>query len=101
MALTKIDQYLVQYSSNTFSRRIGLKSGATYIGQLVFMANGSVLPADKMLGTQAQLYYHLEDYMNCIDLLRNETPVYLLWTGAGPGNENGIRTGEEAIGEGE
>ena len=97
MPLTKIDEYLVQYSANTFSRRIGLKSGPTYIGQLVFMANGSVLPADKMLGTQAQLYLHLDDYMNCLDLLRNEDPVYLLWSG--PGSENGLRTGEEPIGE--
>ena len=101
MALTVIDNYMVQYSSNAFSRRIGLRNGANYVGQLVFLPNGSTLPADKMQGTQAQLYYHLEDFSNCIDLLRNEKPVYLLWTGAGAGNENGIRTGDEMTGEGE
>jgi hypothetical protein len=82
MALTVIDSYMVQYSSNTFSRRIGLKNGANYIGQLVFMPEGTTLPADKMQGTQAQLYYHLEDFANCIDLLRNEKPVYPLCTTA-------------------
>jgi len=101
MALTKIDSYLVQYSANAFARRIGVKSGATYIGQLVFMPNGSALPADKLLGTQPQLYYHLEDFANCVDLLRNESPVYLLWNGPGAGNENGLRTSDEPMGEGE
>jgi hypothetical protein len=99
MPATRIDSYLVQYSSNTFYRRIGLLSGSAYIGQLVFMPDGTALAADKLSGTQPQLYYHLKDFANCIDLLRNEKPVYLLWNG--PGNENGLRTGEEPAGEGE
>ncbi len=101
MPLTLVDSYLVQYSSNSFSRRIGLKSGATYIGQLVFMPNGSALPPDKLIGTQPQLYYHLDDFQNCIDLLRHEKPVYLLYNGSGAGFENGIRTSDEVIGESE
>jgi hypothetical protein len=54
-----------------------------------------------MAGGQVNLYYHLEDYRNTIDLLRNEGPMYLLYNGSGPGFENGIKTTQEAVGEGE
>ena len=101
MALTKIDAYEVMYSANTFVPRIWLKSGSRYIAQLTFAANGAVLPADTMAGGQVNLYYHLDDYRNCIDLLRNEGPMYLLYSGSGGGFENGIKTMEESVGEGE
>jgi hypothetical protein len=46
-------------------------------------------------------YYHLDDHENTIDLLRNESPVYLLYCGSGGGFENGIKTTQEVVGEGE
>jgi len=101
MALTKIDAYEVIYSSNTFVPRIGLKSGGNFIGQLIFRPNGSALPVDSMSGGQVNLFYHLEDYHNAIDLLRNEAPMFLLFSGSGSGFENGIKTTEEPVGEGE
>lgn len=100
MALTKIDQYEVMYSSNKFPPRIWLKGGGNFIGQLVFMPNGAVLPPDSTSGSQPNLYYHLDDFANTLDLLRNETPMYLLFN-PGSGNENGIKTTPEAVGEGE
>jgi hypothetical protein len=42
---------------------------------------------------------HLDDFQDTLDLLRNEKPMYLLFTGAGPGNENGIKTTPEVVGE--
>ena len=54
-----------------------------------------------MSAGQANLNYHLDHYANVIDLLRNEKPVYLLYSGSGPGFENGIKTTPEVIGEGE
>ena len=101
MAITKIDQYEVMYSANKFPPRIWLKSGGNPIGQLTFWPNGAVLPPDSMSGSEANLNYHLDDYANTIDLLRNEQPVYLLYVGSGSGNENGIKTTQEAVGEGE
>ena len=101
MALTKIDAYEVMYSANTFVPRIWLKAGGKDIGQLIFKPNGSALPADNMSSGQVNLYYHLDDYQNAIDLLRNEAPVYLLFSGSGGGFENGIKTTEEVVGEGE
>lgn len=101
MAFTKIDKYIVIYSANRFVPRIGLRSGNKWIGQLIFKPNGSTLPADNMSGNQVNLYYHLDDYQNAIDLLRNESPMYLLYSGSGPGYENGISTIEEVVGEGE
>jgi hypothetical protein len=101
MALTKIDSYEVMYSANAFAPRIWLKGSGKYIGQLIFKPNGSVLPADNMSGTQANLYYHLDDYHNAVDLLRNEEPMYLLYSGSGGGFENGIKTTDEVVGEGE
>lgn len=101
MALTKIDKYEVMYSANQFVPRIWLKNGSQYIGQLIFQPNGSALPADNMSGSQVNLYYHFDHFQNVLDLLRNEKPMYLLYSGSGGGFENGIKTTQEAIGEGE
>ena len=101
MALTKIDTYDVLYSANTFSPRIGLKVGNKFIGQLIFRPNGSALPQDTMANGQVNLYYHLDDFQNVIDLLRNESSIYLLFSGSGGGFENGIQTTEDVVGVGE
>jgi hypothetical protein len=101
MALTQIDEYEVMYAANQFPPRIWLKNGGQYIGQLIFMPNESALPPDAMGGSQVNLYYHLDDFQNALDLLRNESPMYLLYSCSGEGFENGIKTTEEVIGEGE
>jgi len=101
MPTTPITAYEVMYSSNTFPPRIWLRNGRTLLGQLVFLPNGSALPADSQVGTQVNLYYHLDHFQNAIDLLRNEQPMYLLWNGSGGGSENGIKTTQEPVGEGE
>ncbi len=101
MALTKIDEYEVMYSANKFPPRIWLKNGGKYIGQLIFHPDGSALPQDSAPNGQAELHYHLEDLENTLDLLRNEKPMYLLYSGSGPGFENGIKTTAEAVGEAE
>jgi hypothetical protein len=96
---TKIDEYEVMYSSNKFQPRIWLKSAGKYIGQLIFQPNAATLSLDSISGGQFNLYYHLDDFQNCIDLLRNEKPMYLLWAGVGAGNENAIKTMGETVGE--
>jgi hypothetical protein len=102
MAHTKIDTYQVMYSANQFPPRIWLKAaGNESIGQLIFMPNGSPLPQDNMANGQVNLYYHLDDFQNALDLLRNESPMYLLYSGSGGGFENGIKTTREVVGEGE
>jgi hypothetical protein len=95
MARTKIDEYEVVYAANAFDRRIWLKNSVKFIGQLIFKPNGASLPPDNMAGDQVNLYYHLEDFHNAIDLLKNEGPMYLLYAGSGPGFENGITTTQE------
>lgn len=96
--LTKIDEYEVMYSSNKFPPRIWLKSAGKFIGQLIFRPDSSTLPADNS-SSGINLYYHLADFMNALDLLRNERPVYLLWSAAT--SENGIKTTPEPVGEAE
>jgi hypothetical protein len=96
---TKIDEYEVMYSSNKFPPRIWLKSAGKFIGQLVFKADGATLPADAMVSGQVNIYYHLQDFANIVDMLRNEKPMYLLW--AGPTSENGVKTTAEPVGEAE
>jgi hypothetical protein len=45
-------------------------------------------------------YFHRSAYLELIDLLRNEEPVYFhFWTGAG--NNTHLATGQEPVGEGE
>jgi len=99
LVLTKIDEYEIMYSSNKFPPRIWLKSAGKFFAQLIFKADGTTLPADALVSTQPNIYYHLQDLSNIVDLLRNEKPVYLLWSG--PTSENGIKTTAEAVGEAE
>ena len=96
--LTQITTYQVQYSSNTFPPRIWLSNGAKPLGQLIFNPDGTVLPADTLVGGQVNLYYHLENFQHVLDLLSEEKAVYLLWAGSGPGSENGIQTVGEPLG---
>ena len=101
MALTQIDQYEILYSANTFPPRIWLKGGGKFIGQLIFHPDGTPLPADGMSGSQVNLHYHLANFENVVDLLRNEKPMYLLYNGSGGGFENAVKTTPEPLGEGE
>lgn len=101
MPTTRIESYHVIYSANQFARRIGLLAGGAYIGQMVFHPDGATLPSDGLLGNQPQLHYHLADFENAIDLLRNEQPMYLLYNGSGGGFENAIVSEQEPVGEGE
>lgn len=100
--VTKIDRYEVRYSDGNFSPKIYLWSGSTFLSQLNFLPNGfSPLPPDTDTGGFFVLHYHLDDFANCIDLLRNEGPVHLFWVGPGALNENAIVTSAETVGEGE
>jgi hypothetical protein len=101
MATTRIDQFEVMYSSNTFVPRIWLLSGGKFIGQLIFYPNGKPLPVDtKTASGQVNVYYHLDDFENVHQLLETEKDVFLLFAGSGPGNENGILTTTEPAGSG-
>jgi hypothetical protein len=101
MTQMRIDSYEVLYSANGFPPRIALKNAGNYIGQMIFMPNGAALPPDTAVNKQAQVHYHLDDFQNVIDLLRNEKPIYLYYSGSGSGFENGIKTMIEKVGEGE
>ena len=96
MALTAIDDYEVMYSSTPFVPRIWLMSAGSFIGQLIFMPDGTALPGD----SPGNLYYHLEDFENLLTVLATDKPTYLLYVGTGPGHENGILTAPEPVGEG-
>jgi hypothetical protein len=78
-------------------------SRGKFIGQLIFEPDGTPLLADNVVnqGTFVNPYYRLENFQNCIDLLRNEGPVYLFFPGVDAGFEHGIQTTPEAVGEGE
>ena len=101
MSLTRIDAYEVFYSANAYPPRIALKGAGNYIGMLVFLPDGTTLPADTVTKGQTVLYYHFDHYQHALDLLRNEKPVYLYYNGSGSGFENGIKTMVEKVGEGE
>ncbi len=98
MAQTPITGYDVIYSSNALPRRIGLLNGSKFIGQLIFMPDGSTLPPDGPVGGQVSLYCHLEDFENVLAVLSKEKTVLLFFNGSGPGFENGITTGPESLG---
>lgn len=96
-----IDEFEVMYSANTFVPRIWLKGAGKFLGQLIFFPDGRQLPADtKRPDGQVDIYYHLEDFHNVLDLLETEKNVYLEFCGSGAGNENGILTAAEPVGSG-
>ena len=71
MAVTAIDDYEVMYSSTPFVPRIWLISQGNFIGQLIFMPDGTPLPGD----TPGNLYYHLEDFENLLGIWRPISPL--------------------------
>jgi len=99
MQQTRITGYQVMYSANRFPPRIWLHGESGSIGQLVFHANGEVLPEDAIQGTAPSLHYHLDDFHNALDVLRNEHPVWLLYSGRGGSYENGLRSDRKGVGE--
>jgi hypothetical protein len=98
---TLINDFEVIYSSNTFFPRIALVNSGKFIGQLIFHPDGAVLPPDGLVSGQVNLNYHLDDFANCLALLRNEKTIYLLFAGSGPGFENALVTTEDPVGAGE
>ena len=98
--VTKIDHYEMMYSANQFAPRLWLfgNGGSKPLGQLIFMPDGAAVPPDNMSGGQVNLYYHLENLATMLELFRGEQTLYLLWSGAGPGFENGIQTAEQVLG---
>ena len=103
MATREITAYSTIYSANTFNPRIGLMTTNNVpLGQIVFFPDGTTLSPDvQRPNGQVELHYHLQDFHNVMDILRNEKPVFLFFNGVGPGFENGISTSSEPIGEAE
>ena len=87
---TKIDKYLVHYSTATFAPRIGLFAAGKLIGQLNFNEDGAALPTDEIKSGVPWLWYHKHDFAALLDLLRNEKPAYLYFNSTA--GENGIKT---------
>jgi hypothetical protein len=89
---TKIEKYLIYYSTSAFAPRIGLFATGKFIGQLNFKEDGATLPADELKNGVPWLWYHKHDFAALVDIMRNEKPAYLYYNGTGGGNENGIKT---------
>jgi hypothetical protein len=97
----EINSYAALYAANTFNPRIGIMTANNLpLGQLVFLPDGAQLPADfQTPNGQVQLHYHRQDFSNILNILRNEKPIFLFFTG--PGFENSIGTDVEPVGEDE
>ncbi len=68
------------------------------IAQVLAVPDGEPLPPAERHDRRAILYYHRAAIPQVVDLLRNESPVYLLW---GEGRNTALATGYEPEGEGE
>lgn len=87
-----IEAYEVMYSSNLFPPRIWLRGEGRSLGQLLFHPNGATLPEDgQREDGQVDLHYHLDDFANILSVLREGPMAFLIYNGAGGGNENAIR----------
>ena len=95
----EITKYLVTLYSrpvyNSHIATIGLKNSSNrYVASIYFYAEGYTLPPVDVTG-YIRMYFHINMFDSIVDLLRNESPVYLLIS-AGTAH---IRTLDEPIGE--
>ena len=73
----------------------------TWVGALWFVKESGALPTASESGGRYLLSYSYADLPVIIDMLRNETPVYLIVDPAGSALNWRISTFEEPVGEGE
>ena len=98
---------ITSYTYYTFSSRddsiantvILLYGDAGYLGGAFFSNSDEPLkPAEQFPSGLYGLYYSYADLPIIVDMLRNEKPVYLIYSGP---NNSRISTGPEPVGEGE
>jgi hypothetical protein len=96
-----------QYKYYTFSSRdssiantvILLYGDSGYLGGVFFSNSDEPLkPAEQFPSGVYGLYYAYEDLPVIVDMLRNEKPVYLIYSGA---DNSRLSTLSEPVGEGE
>ena len=92
MSNTLIDTYVIVYSANALPRRIELSAATKHAGTLLFYPDNTRLPANRLAGKTPVLYYFLKDFANVLAILKHEKPVYLVYTGPGLQDENGLIT---------
>jgi len=110
----KIDSYAARIYANDLrgsltrwaAAELTLYSGGKTVGLAYFARNGENAP-DCVLSGEV-IYFHAqgEQYERILDLLRNESPVYLAWVPKADSTEANdgdayFYTGSEAVGEGE
>ncbi len=95
-------QYYTFSSRNSGSK--GVIACKTKEGKTVhvhFLEGASSLPpARKINDNQFMIYYSYSDMFNIVDMLRNESPVYLIHIPEGNNNTR-LSTDSEPVGEGE
>lgn len=98
-----------KYSCMMFSSRSGdadtkavimITGDNQFLGYLNFMTDGAVLPEPDKKYNLFYYYYHMSDLPIIIDLLRNESPIYVFYMGNNKDNCR-ISTTMELAGEGE
>ena len=77
-----------------------LYSSSGYVGAAYFAAGDDPLRMAEKTPGAILLYYRYEELPVIVDMLRNESPVYLLYYDTAPIN-SGISTTMEPIGEAE
>ncbi len=86
-----------------YKATIKLRRGdGTLIGVAHFYKDRNDLPACDTINKNEQYHchYHISDYANVLDILRNEKPVFFDFLG-GKWNMGSIATTSERVGEGE
>lgn len=98
-----------KYSCMIFSSRSGdadtkatilLTAENKFLGYLHFMADGCVLPEPEKKYDLYYFYFHFQDLPSIVDMLRNESPVYIFYMDENKQNCR-ISTTMELVGEGE
>lgn len=98
-----------KYSCMIFSSRSGdadtkavilLQAENEFLGYLYFMADGCNLPEPEKKYNLYYYYFHFQDMPSVVDMLRNESPVYIFYMESNKQNSR-ISTTMELVGEGE
>jgi hypothetical protein len=89
-----------RYQENEVIADIMLSGDNVFYGYAHFLADGTNLPKAEKKFNLYNLYYHQKDLPAIIDMLRNESPVFIIFTEDDFKNCR-ITTMQEPVGEGE
>jgi hypothetical protein len=90
--------YTLHYhSGGVLEAQVQLFNGGIFIGNLNFLKEGTVLPANTLIGSIHTVNYHISRFRDVLQILQYEKPLQVHISAGGDGKI--MATGFEPVGE--